>query len=106
MNNPESSIKLGKVGSKFRRDVLKEFRFDGTHDYHRLDLASHCRDRIEQCRKVIDKEGPFILDRFQVQKEHPAIKVEREQKIVFCRIIRELNLDIQEPADSRPPKLY
>ena len=105
MKNPESSIKLGKVGSKFRRGILKELQFDGTRDFHLLDLGSHCLDRIEQCEKVIDKEGPFILDRFKVLKEHPAIKVEREQKIVFCRIMRELNLDIQ-PEDSRPPKLY
>ncbi len=106
MKNSESSIKLGKVGKKFRMDVLKEFKFDSTHDFHRLDLAAHCRDRIEQARAVIDKEGPFVQDRFKVLKEHPALKVEREQKVVFCRIVRELNLDIQEPADSRPPGLY
>ena len=105
MKNPASSIRLGKVGQKFRRNILKERQFDETHDFRRLDLACGCLDIIKECREKVETEGLFILDRFQVLKEHPAIKVEREQKIIFCRIIRELNLDL--PAeDSRPPKLY
>lgn len=105
MENSGSSIKLGKVGQEFRKGVLRERQFDESHDFRRLDLACGCLDIIKECREKIDEEGLFILDRFQVLKEHPAIKVEREQKIVFCRIIRELNLDL--PAeDSRPPKLY
>lgn len=106
MKKPKSSIKLGKVGAKFRRDVLKEYTFTDAHDFRRLDLASHCLDRIEQCREVIEIEGVFILDRFEQKKEHPAVKCERDQKVVFCRIIRELNLDIESPKDSRPPTLY
>lgn len=106
MKKPKSSIKLGKVGAKFRRDVLKEYEFNDTHDYRRLDLAAHCLDRIEECHKMIEAEGVFIMDRFDQRREHPAVKTERDQKIVFARLIRELNLDIQPPKESRPPELY
>jgi len=106
MKKPKSSIKLGKIGVKFRRDVLKEFVFIDTHDFRRLDLAAHCLDRIEQCREMIESEGVFIKDRFQRQKEHPAVKCERDQKVIFCRIIRELNLDIEAPKENRLPSLY
>jgi len=106
MKIPKSSIKLSKVGAKFRRSVLREYKFDDTHDFRRLDLAAHCLDRIEECQAVIETEGLFVLDRFEQKKEHPAVKCERDQKVVFCRIIRELNLDIETPKDSRPPPLY
>jgi hypothetical protein len=106
MKVPKSSIKLDKVGAKFRRDVLKEFMFVDTHDLRRLDLAAHCLDRIEECRAVIELEGAFVKDRFEQSRENPAVKCERDQKVVFCRIIRELNLDIEAPKESRPPALY
>jgi hypothetical protein len=106
MKYPKSSIKLDKVGAKFRRDVLKEYEFNDTHDFRRLDLAAHCLDRIAECHKVIEAEGVFIKDRFEQLRENPAIKVEKDQKVIFCRIVRELNLDIQPPKESRPPALY
>jgi len=39
-------------------------------------------------------------------KEHPAAKVIRDNRIIFCRIIRELALDIETPSESRPPRAY
>jgi phage terminase small subunit len=103
---PKSSIKLGKSGGSFRRKVLKEYRFTDEHDYRRLDLACGCLDRIDQFQEIIKIEGVMVEDRFQQTKEHPAVKGERDQKIVFARLIRELNLDIQPGKESRPPGLY
>lgn len=104
MSIPKASIKLGKAGAKFRRKILAEFDFDRIHDFKRLDLSCSCLDRIEECRTEIEKDGLFILDRFNQRKENPAAKAEREQKVIFIRILRELNLDFQEPAESRPPR--
>lgn len=101
-----STIKLGTVGAKFRRDILREFEISECQDFRRLDLAAQCLDRIETCRKEIEADCEFILDRFGIKKEHPALKVERDQKVIFCRIIREMSLDIEQPKESRPPALY
>ena len=106
MKIPEPSIKLHKVGKKFRRDVLKEYQITDTHDLRRLDLAAHCLDRIEHCQRVIDDEGPFIKDRFDQTKEHPACKTERDNKVLFARLVRELGLDLENPETPRPPGLY
>jgi hypothetical protein len=100
----KSHIPLGKIGAKFRKSVLSEFEFKSTHDFRRLDLAAHCLDRIEACRLVIEAEGDFIKDRFDQKREHPALKSERDQKTIFCRIIRELGLDLQDPEESRIPR--
>jgi len=104
MQIPETSTKLHKIGAAFRKKVLAEFDFEKTHDFRRLDLACSCLDRIETCRQKIEEEGLFVTNRFQEQKENPAAKAEREQKIIFIRILRELNLDFHEVPDTRPPR--
>lgn len=106
MKNPESSIKLGRVGAKFRRDILKNFQFEEVQDFERLNLACHCLDRVHECRDLIKREGLFVKDRFNVTKAHPGVEVERQQKILFIRILRELNLDLTAAKDLRSPKLY
>jgi len=106
MKIPRASIKLDRTGLKFRRQVLKEYQLNDTHDLRRLDLASHCLDRIEECREVIEAEGAFIFDRFKQRRENPALKAERDQKVIFLRIIRELGLDLNVSEDSRPRPKY
>ena len=106
MKYPESNIKLNKTGRKFRRDVLKEYQIEDAHDLRRLELASYCLDRVEECQQLIEKDGAFIKDRFEQLKEHPACKVERDNKTLFARLIRELGLDLEQPETPRPPRLY
>ena len=38
------------------------------------------------------------------EKARPEINIERDSKIVFMKLLRELNLS-EKPPDSRPPKL-
>ena len=106
MKIPKSTIKLDKAGSKFRRDILNNIKFEEIHDFQRLDLGCHTLDRIHECRDVIKKEGLFLDDRFGISKLHPAVEVERQQKILFLRILRELNLDLTTVKELRGPKLY
>jgi hypothetical protein len=37
------------------------------------------------------------------RKMHPALLLERDQKILFARLLRELNLDASVPDAPRPP---
>ena len=106
MKIPKSTIKLNKQGLKLRRNILKEIQVNESHDFARLDLLAHTRDEIQECHKIIKSEGMFIEDRFGQKKEHPALKTERDLKVVFCRILRELNLDIETAKESRLPSLY
>lgn len=97
---------LQEPGAKFYRQALNESELSEGHDLIRLFLACRCLDEIEENEQIVAKEGRFILDRFQQQKEHPASKAIRDNKILFCRIIRELGLDLITPDDPRPRRQY
>jgi phage terminase small subunit len=70
-----------------------------------LTTAAESWDRLQQARRVIAKEGLSTKTR-DGQKVHPAIQVERASRIAFLRALRELDLDIAEPTETkRPPQL-
>ena len=93
-------------GKKFWKKAFSEFELDMAHDFERLFMACRCLDEIAADEKLVSLEGRFMEDRFHQKREHPASKSIRENKTLFCRIIRELGLDITTPGDSRPPRQY
>jgi P27 family predicted phage terminase small subunit len=97
---------LKKEGRKFWRSVLANYYLEDAHHLKLLEGACACLDRIDQARDEIETQGAFYMDRFNQPKEHPAHKTERDNKILFARQIRELNLDVEAPKESRPPALY
>jgi phage terminase small subunit len=102
---PKPPKHLGPKGRKLWRGILKEYVIDETHDLMRLAEACHCADRIDAARQEIEKQGEYFIDRFGQPKPHPAFAIEKDNKILLCRILRELNLDTP-PPESRPPGLY
>ena len=76
------------------------------HHLHLLQLAGESWDRCQQARKVLDRDGLVYLDRFDCPRARPEIAVERDSKLSFARLIRELDLDVEAPKEaSRPPTL-
>ena len=78
-------------------------------DIHHLKLLeAACRelDRAEEARLAIRKDGGVLVkDRFGQLKEHAARKVEREARITFARLVREMGLDVAGATAPRPPTL-
>ena len=57
--------------------------------------------------EAIEKDGAYFKNRFGEVKKHPAIGVERDALIVFARLVRELDLDVDPPSEAkRPPALH
>ena len=92
-------------GRDFWISVLNDYDLEESHHLKLLESASVCVDRIAQARRHIRKHGAFLKDRFGQMKENPAGKVERENKILFSRLVRELNLDLETPPANRPPEI-
>jgi len=61
---------------------------------------------MEQARDDLAKHGrlTFTDDKGTI-KAHPAVAIERDARIAFARLVRELDLDAGSPADSRPPAI-
>jgi phage terminase small subunit len=76
--------------------VVAEYALE-EHHVRLLTLAAEAFDRSQQAREALREQGLFIEDRFGQLRPHPAVAVERDSRIAFARLIRELNLE-GEPA--------
>lgn len=75
------------------------------HHLSLLTLAGEAWDRVQEAREVIAKHGAYIKLRSGNVKRHPALDVERDNRIAFARLVRELALDVDAPPDARPPRV-
>jgi hypothetical protein len=69
-----------------------------------LTLAAEAWDRGEAARRAIAKHGMIYQDRFGQPRQRPECAIERDSRIGFARLLRELDLDVA-PPDSRPPAI-
>ena len=72
-------------------------------DHHRrlLTLSGEAFDRCQQAREALAKHGMTFEDRFGSPRARPEIGIERDSRLAFARLLRELNLDIESPSEVR-----
>ncbi len=94
---------LSPTSRKWWAEVSAAFELERHHELL-LTGACECLDRIEEARAQIAKDGAYVTDRYHQVKPHPAHRIEAENRTLFARLLRELQLD--KPVDeSRPPML-
>ena len=87
------------------RTVMEEFELE-EHHIRLLTLACEAFDAAQEARKVLQNEGKVFVDRFGQPKPRPEVAIQRDSAISFARLLRELDLDVNMPAErSRPPAL-
>jgi phage terminase small subunit len=94
---------------------MKEWWAEVTTEYvlqaHHLRLLEACCsawDRLTEAREVLTTEGLTVATRYG-RKAHPAVSIERDSKMLFARLLRELDLDTEPPTPDRswrPPLLH
>jgi P27 family predicted phage terminase small subunit len=76
------------------------------HHVRLLTLACEAFDRAGQARELIDIDGCVVRTADGSVKAHPAVGIERDARLAFARLLRELDLDTEAPSDrARPPAL-
>lgn len=101
---PKPQGPLSVAAAKWYREVAGEYQLE-SHHLRLLEAAAGAWDRIQTARALLDSEGLVVLDRFGQKRPHPAAAIERDNKVLFCRLLRELRLNDEGPQDPRPPRL-
>jgi P27 family predicted phage terminase small subunit len=91
---------LRKSTRAWFESVVTEWRLE-SHHVHLLQLAAESWDRCQQAREVIAREGLTTPTREGGHKLHPAVRVESDSRIAFARLLRELDLDLDPPAEAK-----
>jgi P27 family predicted phage terminase small subunit len=95
---------LRATTSQWWAQVVAEYDLE-PHHIRLLSKASEAFDRSEQAREALLKHGLTYDDRFGSPHARPEVAIERDSRIAFARLIRELGLDVAPPSDSRPNAL-
>ena len=69
------------------------------HHSRLLTMACEAWDRAAQAREIMAKDGIVIGGREAAVRPHPCIAIERDARIAFARLVAQLNLDAELPAD-------
>jgi phage terminase small subunit len=90
---------------KWFEDVLESYELE-QHHVRLLTLAAEAWDRSVQARESLAEHGLTFEDRFGQPHARPEVSMERDARLAFARLIRELDLDADPPSSpSRPPRL-
>ena len=102
---PKAPAHLRPPTAKWWRGVLEEYQLE-PHHVRLLTLAGEAFDRCTQAREAVDADGITVKTGDGGLKAHPAVAIERDSRLAFARLLRELDLDVEPPAsDRRPPSL-
>ena len=89
---------------KWWSSVVAEYQLED-HHIRLLTLAAEAWDRSQEAREALQRHGLTFVDRFDMPRARPEVAIERDSRMAFARLLRELDLDCEAPADVRPPAL-
>lgn len=87
------------------QSIMADFELEAWH-VRLLTAAAEAWDRCQEARAIVTVEGLTTKDRYGTAKPHPAVAIERDARLAFARLVRELNLDAAPPDPGvRPPRM-
>lgn len=85
--------------------VLGEYELE-PHHIRLLTLAGEALDRGCEAREALAKHGLTYDDKRGMPHARPEVAIERDSRTAFARLLRELDLDVDDaPPAPRPPAL-
>jgi phage terminase small subunit len=104
MQKPKPAKHLRPETRKWYAQICELFELE-SHHVRLLLLACECWDRVLQAREALAEHGLTYVDRFECPRPRPEVAIERDSRLAFARLLRELDLDAAAPPDVRPPHL-
>ena len=106
MSLPAPPAHLSADAQSWWRAVVTDYALE-LHHQRLLQSACESWDRMQQARQAIaDHGGLTFTDPKGTIRAHPAVAMERDARISFARLVRELDLDTGAPSEApRPPAI-
>jgi len=104
---PPAPEHLSAAMQAWWNDVVTDYDLD-QHHLRLLEAACDSWDEMVAARQLLREEGYTVATRDGGKKKHPAADIERDARLSFARLLRELDLDAEPPAERpawRPPAL-
>jgi phage terminase small subunit len=97
---PQAPAHLEAATRDWWLNVVRTWELD-EHHVRLLTLAAEAFDRGVQARQILDRRGLTFKDRFGQPKPRPEVAIERDSRVSFARLLRELDLDVEPPTEGR-----
>src|SRR5688572_6536310 len=91
---------LSAASKRWFNEIASGFVLE-SHHLRLLQLAAEAFDRSQEARALLARDG-IVVNTENGPKTHPAVAVERDSRLAFARLVREVGLDVQEVATPRP----
>jgi P27 family predicted phage terminase small subunit len=105
MTTPKPPAHLSDATKAWWRAVVRDYVLE-PHHLMLLEAACGAWDRLTQARMELSRDGLTVTGREGGIRAHPSIAVERDSRLAFARLVRELDLDTEVPSSGhRPPPL-
>jgi len=95
---------LTKASRAWWSGIAAEYELED-HHLRLLTLAAEAWDRGQQARETLEESGAYYLNKAKEPRAHPAVAVERDSRIAYARLMRELDLDGYPEPDTRLPRI-
>jgi phage terminase small subunit len=93
INSTKPPRNLSKEARVWWQTIQSEWNLDSTGILY-LNTAMESFDTMRKSQAILDKEGLVIVDRFKVQRQHPATLILRDARNQMLKALAALNLDI------------
>lgn len=105
--HPDAPSHLSIDAKGWWDSVVRDFDLE-PHHLRLLQSAAEAWDRMQQGRQALADHGSLtFVSANGDPKTHPAVAIERDARVAFARLVRELDLDASGPAESRrPPAIH
>ena len=90
---PAAPKDLSPTAAAWWSKLLIEYQINDSAGLMILEQALRSFDRAEEARRLIDKEGAVVLDRFKQARQHPACQIERDSRAALVKTLGCLGID-------------